>query len=75
VRRLSNVEGRRAAPADYSLFQAADVCCTLELLRAKINSVGLSKSDETFSRPLTQALRALKKVYLKPIDKKRLSQS
>jgi hypothetical protein len=73
---LNNVEVRRVAPADYSLFQVADLCCTLELLRAKIGSVGLSKSErDFFSTANASAERALKKVYLKPIDKKRFSPS
>jgi hypothetical protein len=73
---LTNVEVRRVAPTDYSLFQAADLCCTLALLRAKIGSVGLSKSEQDFfSTASASAERALKKAYLKPIDKKRYSPS
>lgn len=31
-----SVEVRKVVPADYSLFQAADLCCTMALLRQKI---------------------------------------
>ena len=47
---LTAVEVRKVVPAQYSLFQAADLCCTLALLRKKIDTVGLSASeDESFS--------------------------
>ena len=63
---LATVEVRKVAPADYSLFQAADLCCTLTLLRAKIATTGqgLSRSEKDFfSTSKNSAERALKKGY------------
>lgn len=69
---LSNVEVRRVIPADYTLFQAADLCCTLALLRTKIDTVGLSSSEQSFfSTARDGAERALKKGYFKTLDRKR----
>lgn len=68
---LSNVEVRKVVPSDYSLFQAADLCCTLALVRKKIETVGLSKSEsDFFSTPKDSAARALKKGYFKTLDRK-----
>jgi hypothetical protein len=62
----------RVVPADYSLFQAADLCCTLALLRQKIETVGLSSSEsDFFSTPKDSAERVLKKGYFKTLDRKR----
>ncbi|WP_235734454.1 DUF3800 domain-containing protein [Nocardioides alcanivorans] len=67
-----SVEVRKVVPADYSLFQAADLCCTLALLRQKINTVGLTASErDFFSTPKDRAERALKKGYFKTLDRKR----
>jgi len=69
---LPAAEIRRVSPADYSLFQVADMCCTLALLRAKIENTGLSRSEEDFFSTRTQsARRALKSGYFKVIDRKR----
>ena len=69
---LTNVEVRKVVPSDYSLFQAADLCCTLTLLRTKIETVGLSSSErDFFSTPNDSAERALKKGYFKTMDRKR----
>lgn len=69
---LSNVEVRKAVPSDYSLFQVADLCCTLTLVRQKIETVGLSSSEsDFFSTPKVSAARALKKGYFKTLDRKR----
>lgn len=69
---LTNVEVRKVVPADYSLFQAADLCCTLALLRQKIETVGLSSSErDFFSTPRDSAERALKMGYFKTLDRKR----
>lgn len=43
-----NVEFRRMLPADYRLFPAADLICTLELLKAKDADNALTKSDLYF---------------------------
>lgn len=69
---LSNVEVRKVIPSDYSLFQAADLCCTLTLLKRKIETVGLSSSErDFFSTEEYSAERALKKGYFKTMDRKR----
>lgn len=69
---LSNVEVRKVVPSDCSLFQVADLCCTLTLVRQKIETVGLSSSEsDFFSTPKDSAARALKKGYFKTLDRKR----
>lgn len=68
---LSNVDVRKVSPADYTLFQVADLVCTLALLKTKVNSCGLSKSEEEFFRtPKVSAVRALRKGYFKTADAK-----
>ena len=69
---LGNVEVRRVLPSDYSLFQAADLCCTLTLLARKIEATGLSNSErDFFSTNKDSAERALKKGYFKTLGRKR----
>ncbi|MFT4188238.1 MAG: DUF3800 domain-containing protein [Aeromicrobium sp.] len=69
---LSNVEIRNVYPSDYSLFQAADLCCTFALLREKIRTARLSSSEQDFfSTPRDRAERALKRNYFKTLDRKR----
>jgi hypothetical protein len=65
---LRNVEFKKVIPADYKLFQAADMLCTLELLALKAERKMLSKSELAF---FTSA-RNLHKAYLRAIHKKRL---
>lgn len=62
-------EVRKVSPSDYSLFQAADMFCTLTLLEEKLKSEGLSNSEKEFF----MSVRDLKKNYLKPAHAKRLS--
>lgn len=52
-------------PSDYSLLQAADMICTLELLCAKVSDSALSRSEREFFG----GVRDLKKNYLKPLAK------
>lgn len=59
---------RKVSPSEYSLFQAADMFCTLTLLEEKLTHEGLSKSEDEFF----MGTRNLKKNYLKPIAKKQL---
>lgn len=67
-----SVKVRKVVPADYSLFQAANLCCTMSLLRRKIVATGLSPSERSFfSTPKDSAERALKKGYFKTWDRKR----
>jgi hypothetical protein len=66
---FSNVEFRKVAPANYKLFQAADMLCTLELLALKAEKKVLSNSELAFFN----SERELKKSYLRAIQKKRMS--
>lgn len=59
---------RKVSPSEYSLFQAADMFCTLTLLEEKLTHEGLSKSEDEFF----MGTRSLKKNYLKPIARKQL---
>ena len=69
---LGAVEVRKVVPSEYSLFQAADLCCTLALLRHKIGTTGLSKSEKDFfSTNRDSAERSLTKGYLKTMNRKR----
>ncbi|MFV7930276.1 hypothetical protein, partial [Enterococcus faecium] len=69
---LGSAEVRKVAPADYSLFQAADLCCTLTLLEAKIASVGLSSSEcDFFSTKSDNAERSLRRGYFKTLAAKK----
>jgi len=65
---LLEAEVRKVRPSDYCLFQAADMFCTLELARRKMERGGLSRSEWDFY----QGPRNLKKNYLKSIERKRL---
>jgi len=57
------------APDKYRLFQAADLACTLELVRAKIEDEGwISNSEYAFFGGVSR----LEKLYLKPLLKKRV---
>ena len=63
---LQNVEFRKVLPSQYKLFQVADLCCTFELIRLKMENTELSKSEKLFF----DNVRDLKKNYLKPLKKK-----
>ena len=45
---FSNVEVRKISPADYKLFQVADLVCTLDHIKAKIDIGQFSKSEKEF---------------------------
>ena len=47
---LVDAEIRRVKPSDHCLFQVADLFCTLELAKLKLDSQGLSKSEDEFFR-------------------------
>lgn len=69
---LDAVEVRKVVPSSYSLFQAADLCCTLALLKQKIDTTGLSRSEsDFFSTKRDGAERSLRKGYFKTMDRKR----
>jgi hypothetical protein len=63
---LNNVEFRKVKPADYRLFQAADLLCTLELLDLKAESKTLSQSEIAFFT----SPRKLQRTFIKVIRKK-----
>ncbi len=45
---FSDVEVRKVTPADYRLFQVADLICTLELTLSKIELGLFSKTEDAF---------------------------
>ena len=53
-------------PSEYRLFQAADLLCTMSLIRLKLENNLFSKSEMAFFGNI----RDLKKNYLKPLSKK-----
>lgn len=65
---FSHVEFRKVHPADYKLFQVADLICTVELLAQKTMKNGFSRSEIEFFH----SEREFKKNYLKPLRKKQL---
>ena len=65
---LPGAEFRRVIPADYRLFQVADLICTMQLTMLKDGRHILSNSEEIFFG----SLRDMKKNYLKPILKKQI---
>lgn len=67
LKELRNVEFKKVKPADYMLFQAADMLCTLELLSLKVENKSISKSELEFF----DSERNLRRVYLKVIRKKK----
>ena len=62
---FTHIEYRKVKPADYKLFQVADLVCTLELLDAK---PAISRSELAFF----DNIRDLKKNYLKSLRQKQL---
>ncbi len=63
---LPNPIFRKVMPTEYKLFQVADLLCTMELTRLKMEDNLLSKSEMMFFGNI----RDLKKNYLKPLNKK-----
>ena len=66
---LPNPIFRKIMPAEYKLFQAADLLCTLELVKLKLENNMFSKSEKSFFGNI----RDLKKNHLKPLGKKEWS--
>lgn len=64
---LPQAEFRKVMPADYRLFQVADLFCTLELICLKEGNKIMSKSEEVFFG----SMRDMHKNYIKPMAKKR----
>lgn len=63
---LPEVDFRKAVPSHYKLFQVADLFCTMCLIKLKLDTKQLSKSEIAFFGNE----RDLKKNYLKPLAKK-----
>lgn len=63
---LADYDVRKVFPCDYKLFQAADLICTLELLRLKSEAGNLTRSETL----IFHSKRELKKDFLKGIHKK-----
>ncbi len=61
---LDKVEFRKVVPAEYRLFQVADLVCTLKLTELKMENKMLSNSEMMFF----DNERTLKKNYLKPLN-------
>lgn len=64
---LPRIEFKRVMPVDYKLFQVADLMCTMHLIKLKLESEGLSKSEIQFFGSVND----LKKNYLQRIEKKK----
>lgn len=64
---LPQAEFRKVMPADYRLFQVADLFCTMELVSLKYERRIMSKAEEAFFG----SMRDMKKNYLKHILNKR----
>ena len=58
-------------PANYRLFQVADLACTLELARCKLSCEGLSESENVFFG----GPKNFRKNYLKVLERKLFSKS
>jgi hypothetical protein len=63
---LPNPIFRKVMPKEYKLFQVADLLCTMELVKLKLDHNLFSKSEMIFFG----SMRDLKKNYLKPLAKK-----
>ncbi len=63
---ITNVDYRKVMPEDYKLFQAADLICSMALIRLKLENNMFSKSEEIFFGNQ----RDLKRNYLRHIQKK-----
>ncbi len=63
---LPNPIFRKVMPTEYKLFQVADLLCTMELVRLKMENNLFSKSEMAFFGNI----RDLKKNYLKPLSNK-----
>lgn len=65
---LPHAEFRRVLPAQYRLFQVADLLCTMELIALKAERHMLSKGESAFFG----SARDLKKNYLSPLRRLRI---
>ena len=65
---LNNTVFKKANPAEYKLFQAADMICTMELLALKAERKSLTKSELAFFA----SARKMYSPYLKTIQRKKI---
>lgn len=65
---LPRVELRKVTPSDYRLFQVADMICTFELLKLKIENKSFSKSERIFFGSVND----LKRNYLKIVKRQEI---
>ncbi len=65
---LPRVEFRKVTPSDYRLFQVADMICTFELLKLKIENNCFSKSERIFFGSVND----LKRNYLKIVKRQEI---
>ncbi len=65
---FSNIEMRKVSPADYRLFQVADLLCTMELTKDKAERNAFSNSELEFFH----SARDFRKNLYKNIEKKKL---
>lgn len=65
---FNNVEFRKVKPADYKLFQVADLVCTLELLSEKMTTSSFTHSELEFFH----SARDFKKNYYRCISQKHI---
>lgn len=63
---LPNPIFRKVMPTEYKLFQAADLLCTIELVKLKLENNLFSKSEMAFFGNI----RDLRKNYIKPLGRK-----
>lgn len=63
---LSNTDIKRAAQKDYRLLQVADLICSAELTRLKLEAHSLSRSE----RLILGSDREIQRYLLKPLKKK-----
>lgn len=62
---LPRVEFRKVTPSDYRLFQVADMICTFQLIKLKIEDHKFSKSEQKFFGNIND----LKRNYIKIINR------
>ena len=65
---LDKVEFRKVVPAEYRLFQVADLVCTMKLTELKMLNKTLSNSEQMFFGNE----RTIRKNYLKVVEDKLL---
>ena len=65
---FSNVEVRKVNPVDYKLFQVADLVCTLDHIKSKIDIGQFSHSEAEFF----SSKQEFKKEYWRKLDQQRM---